>query len=252
MVDEEHTMIRFVPETNSPGTDASYHLPAFYELWARWGPQDDRAFWAKAAEVSRELFVKVTGPDTGLSADRSNVDMSPITRNGEPVAFGYDSWRTVSNWSVDYAWWGKDSREPVLSDRVQRFLFSQGMHSFPDRYTLDGKPLSMRHSPGMVAAAAVGSLAATPGDTSRAFLQELWDMPVPSGEQRYFDGMLYLMSLMHLSGEFRIIEPGSNADSQAAGGSKSSSRTCHSVDSPGFRVTIPVSMSFHSAPKASM
>ena len=31
-------------------------------------------------------------------------------------------------------------------------------------------------------------------------------MPVPSGEQRYFDGMLYLMSLMHLSGEFRIIE----------------------------------------------
>jgi oligosaccharide reducing-end xylanase len=209
MVDEEHTLIRFVPETNVPGTDASYHLPAFYELWARWGPKDDRAFWAKAADVSRELFVKVTGPDTGLSADRSNVDMSPIARNGQPVAFGYDSWRTVSNWSVDYAWWGKDSRERVLSDRVQKFLFSQGIHSFPDRYTLDGKPLSTRHSPGMVAAAAVGSLAATPGDTSKAFLEELWDMPIPSGEQRYFDGMLYLMSLMHLSGEFRIVQPGS-------------------------------------------
>jgi oligosaccharide reducing-end xylanase len=206
MVDEAHTMIRFVPETNVPGTDASYHLPAFYELWARWGPKDDRAFWAKAADVSRELFAKVTGPETGLSPDRSNVDMSPITRNGQPVDFGYDSWRTVSNWSVDYAWWGKDSREPVLSERVQQFLFSQGSHSFPDRYTLDGKPLSTRHSPGMVAAAAVGSLAATPGDTSKAFLQELWDMPIPSGEQRYFDGMLYLMSLMHLSGEFRIIE----------------------------------------------
>ena len=209
MVDEQHTLIRFVPETGIPGTDASYHLPAFYELWARWGPKDDRAFWAKAADVSRELFVKVTGSDTGLSADRSNGDMSPLTRNGQPVAFGYDSWRTVSNWSVDYAWWGKDSREPVLSDRVQQFLFSQGIHSFPDRYTLDGKPLSTRHSPGMVAAAAVGSLAATPGDTSKAFLQELWDMPIPSGEQRYYDGMLYLMSLMHLSGEFRIIEPGS-------------------------------------------
>jgi oligosaccharide reducing-end xylanase len=32
-------------------------------------------------------------------------------------------------------------------------------------------------------------------------------MPVPSGEQRYYDGLLYLMSLMHCSGEFRIIEP---------------------------------------------
>ena len=44
MVDEEHTMIRFVPETNVPGTDASYHLPAFYELWAQRAakPEDRR------------------------------------------------------------------------------------------------------------------------------------------------------------------------------------------------------------------
>jgi oligosaccharide reducing-end xylanase len=208
MVDEAHTMIRFVPETNVPGTDPSYHLPAFYELWARWGPPEDRDFWAKAADVSRELFVRATGPRTGLSPDRCNFDMSPIIgRNGKPVQFGYDSWRTVSNWSVDYSWWAKDARERVLSDRVQKFLLGQGIHKFPDRYTLDGRPLSARHSPGMVAAAAVGSLAATPGTASKAFLQELWNMPVPSGEQRYYDGMLYLMSLMHLSGEFRIIEP---------------------------------------------
>jgi oligosaccharide reducing-end xylanase len=205
MVDEQHTMIRFVPETDSPGTDASYHLPAFYELWARWGPKEDRAFWAQAAAVSRQLFGRVTGPHTGLSPDRSNFDMSAMVRDGQPVPFSYDSWRTVSNWSVDYSWWGKDPGERTLSDRVQSFLFGQGIHRFPDRYTLEGKPLSSRHSPGMVATAAVGSLAATPGDTSKAFLQELWDMPVPSGEQRYYDGMLYLMSLMHLSGEFRII-----------------------------------------------
>jgi oligosaccharide reducing-end xylanase len=217
MVDEEHTMIRFVPETNAPGTDASYHLPAFYELWARWGPKEDRAFWAKAAEVSRELFFRVTGPQTGLSPDRSNFDMSAMNgRNGQPVQFGYDSWRTISNWSVDYSWWGKDPHEPVLSDRVQKFLFGQGIHTFPDRYTLAGEPLSTRHSPGMLAAAAVGSLAATPGETSKAFLQELWDMPVPAGEQRYFDGMLYIMSMMHLSGEFRVIEPKQTSSGRSA------------------------------------
>jgi oligosaccharide reducing-end xylanase len=208
MVDEAHAMIRFVAETGSPGTDASYQLPAFYELWARWGPAEDRAFWAQAADVSRELFVRVTGADTGLAPDRSNLDMSPMAgRDGQPVPFSYDSWRTVSNWSVDYSWWHKDPQQPVLSDRVQKFLFDQGIHDFPDRYTLAGKPLSMRHSPGMVAAAAVGGLAATPGAVSKAFLQELWTMPVPVGEQRYFDGMLYLMSLMHVSGEFRIIAP---------------------------------------------
>jgi oligosaccharide reducing-end xylanase len=57
----------------------------------------------------------------------------------------------------------------------------------------------------MVAAAAAGSLAAPPGPDSKAFLQELWNMPVPSGEQRYFDGMLYLMNMMHCAGEFRVI-----------------------------------------------
>lgn len=164
-------------------------------------------FWSAAATVSRELFVRVTGPATGLSPDRSNFDLSPMVgRDGKPVQFGYDSWRTVSNWSVDYSWWHRDAQEPMLSERVQKFLFSQGLHTFADRYSLEGEPLSNRHSPGMVAAAAVGSLAAPPGEVANAFLQELWDMPVPSGEQRYFDGMLYLMSMMHLGGEYRIIE----------------------------------------------
>jgi oligosaccharide reducing-end xylanase len=58
----------------------------------------------------------------------------------------------------------------------------------------------------MVAATAVGSLA-TQGDVSNEFLKELWDTPLPVGEQRYFDGMLYIFSMMHLSGEFRVIEP---------------------------------------------
>ena len=106
---------------------------------------------------------------------------------------------------MDYSWWGNDHREPLRSARLQHFLVGQGIHAFPDRFTTDGKPLSSRHSPGMVAAAAVGSLAATPGPESKAFLRELWAMPVPSGEQRYFDGMLYLMSMMHCAGEFRII-----------------------------------------------
>jgi oligosaccharide reducing-end xylanase len=127
--------------------------------------------------------------------------------DGAPGSFAYDSWRTASNWSVDHAWWGKDPRQQALSDRIQGFLYRQGIKTFADRYTLDGKPLSSRHSAGMVAATAVGGFAATPGPVSKAFLQELWDMPVPTGEQRYFDGMLYLMSMMHCAGEFRIIGP---------------------------------------------
>ena len=207
MVDEAHFMIRFVPNVEGGNTDASYHLPAFYELWSRWGPVEDRAFWAKAADVSRDLFNRVTGPDTGLTPERNNFDTTPIVgRDGSPTPFAADSWRSVSNWSVDYDWWQKDPRETVLSDRIQKFLFSQGIDSFVNSYTLAGKPLSTTHSPGMAATTAVGSFAATPGPTSKAFVDQLWNMPIPSGEQRYYDGMLYLMSMMHCSGNFRIIE----------------------------------------------
>ena len=208
MMEPDYYMPRFTAGVGPNSTDASYHLPGFYELFARWGPAEDREYWAKAADVSRDMFPKVVGASTGLSPDRNNFDETQILgRDGQPTAFGYDSWRTVSNWSVDYSWWHKAPQERVLSDRVQKFLIGQGISTFPDRYTLDGKPLSSRHSTGMLAAATVGGLAATPGSTEKAFVAELWRTPIPVGEQRYFDGMLYLMSMLHCSGNFRIIEP---------------------------------------------
>jgi oligosaccharide reducing-end xylanase len=211
MVDEASNMIRFVPETAIPGSDPSYHLPAFYELWARWAPPEERPFWARAARVSRDYFVKTAHPKTGLGPDRATFDGTPLPMwDGSPGIFAYDSWRTVSNWSVDYSWWGRDAREPELAERVQAFLNAQGIDRFVDRYTLDGQPKSDRHSTGMLAAAAVAGLAAKPGPVPDAFLRALWDTPVPSGEQRYFDGMLYLMSMMHLGGEFRVIDRRSN------------------------------------------
>jgi oligosaccharide reducing-end xylanase len=208
MVDEPHYMIRFVPEVALAFTDASYHLPAFYELWARWGPKEDRQFWAAAADVSRDMLQKVTGPETGLTPERNNFDGTQMVgRDGQPIPFSYDSWRSVSNWSVDYSWWRKDQHETTLSDRIQKFLYGQGINSFVDQYTLDGKPLSTRHSTGMLATTAVGSLATSDGTISKAFVEALWNIPVPSGEQRYYDGLLYLMSMMHCSGSFRIIAP---------------------------------------------
>ena len=209
MVNEKYKMILFVPgDDRNTFTDPSYHLPAFYELWSRWGPVEDRAFWAEAAAASRSFFPKATNPTTGLAPDYANFDGTPRTSfNPMSANFSYDSWRTASNWSVDYSWWHKNAEENVLSDRIQKFLFSQGVDKFSDRYTLDGKPLSQRHSTGMVSTTATASLAATKGPVSKAFVDELWNEPIPAGEQRYYDGMLYMMSLLHCSGNFRIWGP---------------------------------------------
>ncbi len=208
MVNEQYRMILFVPNNGGDTfTDPSHHLPAFYELWARWGPVEDRAFWEEAAEVSRNFFPHTVAAKTGLSPDYANFDGSPrASFNKFSTDFSYDSWRTASNWSVDYSWWRRAPEARTLSNRIQNFLFGEGLTTFADQYTLDGRPISQRHSTGMVATSAVASLAATDSH-ARDFVKNLWNTPIPSGEQRYYDGLLYLMSMLHCSGNFRIWGP---------------------------------------------
>ena len=212
LFNSEHKMIRFTPdsanfETNGDHTDPSYHLPAFYELWAQWGPEQDRAFWSEAAQVSRDFFVTTTHPQTGLSPDYANFDGSPKSASwdAETKDFRYDAWRTAMNWAVDYAWWAKDARQIELSDRILAFFAQQGP-GYPVTYTLDGQPTTSNHSAGLVATNAVAALAAT-HPRAWHFVQTLYDWKPPTGQWRYYDGMLYMMSLLHVAGQFRIWAP---------------------------------------------
>jgi oligosaccharide reducing-end xylanase len=211
----EHKQVRFTPDhdnypKNGDHTDPSYHLPAFYELWALWGPEKDRAFWAEAAQVSRDYFIHCTHPQTGLAPDYANFDGSPKAASWDKntALFRFDAWRTGMNWAMDYAWWAKDPRQKQLSDRLQAFFEGQGLKSYGNNFTLDGKPTSNDHSVGLVATNAVLSLAAT-HPRAWKFVDELWQAAVPTGKYRYFDGMLYMFGMLHVSGKYRIYKPAS-------------------------------------------
>jgi oligosaccharide reducing-end xylanase len=209
LFDHETKMVRFTPDLdNAAHTDASYHLPAFYEIWARVGPQADRAFWGEAAQVSRDYFAKAAHPRTALTPDYGNFDGTPWAAPWRPESadFRYDAWRSAMNWSVDWSWWAADPRQVEMSNRLQAFFEAQGMADYQSLYTLDGKPLGGGQTTGLVATNAVASLAA---DHPRrlAFVRALWEHPVPSGQQRYYDGMLYMMALLHCSGDFRAWLP---------------------------------------------
>jgi oligosaccharide reducing-end xylanase len=209
MFEEKYKMVRFVPGLERNGfTDPSYHLPAFYELWALWGPPADRAFWAQAAQASRNFFRKAANPATGLAPDYANFDGTPYSGswNAGAANFRFDAWRAAMNWSVDWAWWAKDPRQRELSDRLQAFFASQGMASYGNQFTLDGKQLGAEHSTGLVALNAVASLAAT-NPRAKDFVKALWETPIPSGQGRYYDGTLYLFALLHCGGEFRAWAP---------------------------------------------
>jgi len=205
----DRKLVRFTPDTeNWNHTDPSYQVPAFYELWALWGPAEDRAFWGGAAKASREFFHRAAHPRTGLTPDYANFDGTPWAAPWNPHSadFQYDSWRTAMNWSVDWAWWARDSRQRKLSDRLQTFFESQGISTYGNRFTLDGKAFGHDRATGLVAMNAVASLAATE-PRARKFVEALWDTPVPAGPYRYYDGMLYMLGMLHCGGEFRIWAP---------------------------------------------
>lgn len=200
----EHKMVLFSPSSErNQFTDPSYHLPAFYELWSRWGPREDAEFWRQAAAVSRDYFVKVTHPVTGLNPCYGNFDGTLVSPPSHYATnFSYDAFRTAGNWAVDWSWWAKDPRQCELSDKLQTFFASQGTN-YGCVFTLDGRMLEERHAQGLVAVNAVASLAATSPRTKQ-FVEELWNTPTPDGLERYYEGLLHLLAWLHCGGEFKI------------------------------------------------
>jgi oligosaccharide reducing-end xylanase len=205
MFDPDTKQIVFVPAgRNATFTDPSYHLPAFYELWARWADKDND-FWKAAAQASRAFFKTAAHPETGLMPDYAEFDGQP---NADPTHkdFRYDAFRVASNVALDWSWFAADPWAVEQSNRVLDFFRSQGMDTYPSLYTIDGTPLSGERSAGLIAMNAVAGLAANP-DRSKDFVQALWDLEIPSGQWRYYDGLLYFLALLQASGHYRIYTP---------------------------------------------
>ncbi|HEX2860502.1 MAG TPA: glycosyl hydrolase family 8 [Lacunisphaera sp.] len=190
-------------------TDPSYHLPAFYELWARWDTDAaDRTFWSAAAATSRAYFRRAAHPVTGLMPEYAHFDGTPFPGpefGGGKDDFRFDAWRTLANVALDHAWWQADPWQVGQSNRVLRFLGGH-LPAVPNQFSLAGKPLSTDTSPGLIAMAAVAGHAADP-ERARPFVQLLWDAPPPTGRWRYYDGLLYFLGLLQAGGRFDIHSP---------------------------------------------
>lgn len=207
MFNQKEKQVVFVPVGNADDyTDPSYHLPHFYELWARWADKNNQ-FWCDAAAASRQFFKKATHPITGLAPDYARFDGTPTDPpwGGGHKNFQYDAWRVAMNIAVDYQWFARDPWAIEQSNRLLTFFHSQGIGKYGNLFTLDGKKLGKDHSAGLVAMNAVACLAATHPNKNE-FVAEFWNTPIPSGRARYYDGLLYMLGLLHVSGTYKIYD----------------------------------------------
>ena len=220
LIDPETDLITFVPGVSF--TDPSYHIPAFYEVWARYAEDGRASYWRECARKSREYLHKSVHPLTGLNDDYNNFDGTPLHNNrllGD--CFRYDSWRVPMNIALDYSWACSDRQwQQNYGHTIQNFFFSQGIDSYLDQYNTDGtlpkqilpagthQP-KLRHSIGLMATLAASSIMCS-HPKSYDFIDRLWNAkhkPDADGYfDAYYDGLLRLFAFMHLSGHYRVIE----------------------------------------------
>lgn len=210
LFDMTEKQITFVPYASAAlFTDPSYHLPAFYELWAMWAKEHKQDFRDFAAK-SREMFPRFANEKTGLMPDYAYYDGRPH-EHYEHKDFRYDAWRCIMNMAVDFSWFRPEGVDyTALVNRQHNFLatVNGGVPNYYSVYTLDGQQIYGKtdHSPGLVACNATGALASNQM-VAWEFIDDFMATAIPTGKYRYYDGLLYYLNFLHVSGNFKIWKP---------------------------------------------
>jgi oligosaccharide reducing-end xylanase len=165
-------LVKFV--ANSNNTDPSYILPAFYQVWACFDPENSD-FWNEAITDGREYFhVGVNGQ--GICPYQSSWDGS------NPQAANSDSLRCVMNLMMDHNFFAGDPWQ--TETYAPMYAASQG----------NAGP------PGSFCNATLGF--GLPANEGKAFVDKIWSANVPNSD--YWGGVLYMLSLLHVSGNFKL------------------------------------------------
>ena len=213
MWNKDNHQILFTP--GSPFTDPSYHLPHFYELFGKWAYEEDREFWLKAADASRDYLKSACHEKTGLCAEYANFDGSPMSKK---LPWGYfgdffsDAYRTAANIGLDAEWFGKDKGQFDAILRMMKF-FGTDLEAVRCTYKVDGTPVErpVLHPVGLLATIAQSALTIPFNENAdsdfaiaKHWVEWFWNEPLRKGERRYYDNCLYIFALLALSGNYRI------------------------------------------------
>jgi oligosaccharide reducing-end xylanase len=160
--------------TMSNVSDPSYVLPAFYQAWACFDTTN-ATFWNTAVKDGRAFFHNdVDG--NGVCPYQANWDGS------QTAGANSDSVRCVVNIMMDYNFFKADSWQSQTY--APKFAAHEKNAGPPSSYcdALLGFGL--------------------PAADGKAFVDKIWSANVPSHD--YWNGVLYMLSLLHVSGNFKL------------------------------------------------
>ena len=212
LFDDDTRLITFVPDSvGHVFTDPSYMLPAFLDFWAL-KASSNNDFWREAAGEARNHLIDSSHPVTGLHPDYSNYDSTPYAwpqAGYDTSTYMYDAIRCAMNIGMDSYLTGKDiDRQGEVIGRLLEFFKKDGCSHA--HFNIDGTDAFDKYTCGMAGSNAVGALALAASDDpekralAKEFVGRLWDIQPPTGKYRYYEGMVYFLSLLHVSGNFSL------------------------------------------------
>ena len=170
--DSSHHIVKFVSGSNN--TDASYILPAFYQVWACFDTTN-KAFWDSSVTAARDFF-HVAIDSNGVIPDQSSF-------TGGTVKGATVDWiRCVANIMMDWNFFAVDTWQ------ADTYATKFGAHE---------------KNAGASAQGFCDSLLGfgLPASSGKAFVDKIWSAGIPTS---YWDGTLYMLAMLHVSGTFKL------------------------------------------------
>jgi len=168
----QYHIVKFVSGSNN--TDASYILPAFYQVWACCDTTN-KAFWDSSVTAARDFF--------HVAIDGSGVIPDQSSWTGGTVKGATVDWiRCVMNIMMDWNFFAADTWQT---------------ETYATKFAAHEKNAG---------ASAQGFCDSTlgfglPAASGKAFVDKIWSAGIPTS---YWDGTLYMLALLHVSGTFHL------------------------------------------------
>ncbi len=230
MMDADAGLVRFSPMDGNDFTDPSYNTLAFYRMY---GEATGDEIWKKIAGNSFNYLKRAVHPETGIAAEYSEYDGTPKSTPWYPESdcFCGDAWRVAWNLALDAAnisdcldknctkdiagSQDKNCDKELASVRdweiasIRKLLnFLNARRPYLADMRVDGSAFPREPRPatgGLIAMNGAATIALPAGDPLiRPFAEDLWNMEVPSGLWRYYDGTLYMLGLLACAGKFNV------------------------------------------------
>jgi endo-1,4-beta-D-glucanase Y len=199
--DPDTKLVYYEPTANAAAlTNTALEMPGYYEVWAA---VTGDPFYSDAAKKARTFLAKVADPTTGLLPARATFDAKPIDGWSN---FTPETYRALINLVIDRLWGTTSKWQDRQIDNLLAFFLHEGIDNYTSSYSIDGKQrLATNHPPELVLVNGVIASISNLSDADRKqFIADAWDASIVTGPNRYYPGIVYLMSNLILSGRFQL------------------------------------------------